>query len=149
MHCNEAKELLTHLHSKNELVFPWSEFISQLTKAFVACKKADRPLDAQTEMDYPMEKTQPVELAAAKEVACATHPNNFAAAANWIGERVSETFSAAVLNRAQLQGTRGRGNNRQCVSAIGTNGGRSGNGGGRAGQGGCGNGRGSGNGRGG
>ena len=64
---NKAKELLTHLHHKNELVFPWSEFISQLTKAFIAYKKAGRPLDAQTKMDYLMEKTQPVELAAVKE----------------------------------------------------------------------------------
>ena len=51
-------------------------------------------------MDCPMEKTQPVELAAAKEVARAAHPNDFAAAANCIGEQVGETSSAAVWNRA-------------------------------------------------
>ena len=121
---DEAKELLTHLHLKNEL-FPWSKFVSQLAEAFIAHKKAGRPLNAQTKMDCLMEKTQPVELAAAKEVACAAHPNNFAAAAKCIGERVSEVFSAAVQNRAQLQGTHGRGNNRQCDSAIGTAGGHS------------------------
>ena len=82
------------------MVFPRSEFISQLTKAFIAYKKDGRPLDAQTKMDYLMEKTQPVELAAAKEVACATHPNHFAAAAIYISERASEIFLAAVQNRA-------------------------------------------------
>ena len=132
--CNKAKELLTHLHCKNELVFPWSEFVSQLTKAFIAYEKAGRPLDAQTKMDYLMEKTQPVELAAAKEVARATHPNDVAAAANYVGERVSEIFSAAVRNRARVQSTRGRGNNRCYVNAIGTSGGRSGNRGGRGGR---------------
>ena len=60
-----------------------------------------------------MEKTQPVELAAAKEVARATHPNDVAAAANCIGERVSEIYAAAVRNRARVQSTRGRGNNRR------------------------------------
>ena len=81
----------------------WSEFISQLTKAFVACKMDCRPLDAQTKMDYLMDKTQPSELAAAKEVACVTHPNDFAAAANCIGDQVSWTISAAVWNRAHPQ----------------------------------------------
>ena len=80
-----------------------------------------------------MEKTQPVELTAAKEMACATHPNDFAAAANYIGERVSETFLTAVRNRARLQGTRRRGNNRQYVNAIGTTGGCSSNRGRRGG----------------
>ena len=96
----KAKESLTHLHCKNELVFPWSEFISQLTKAFIACKKASRPLDAQIKIDHLMEKTKSVELVAAKEVPRATHPNNFSAAANYIGERVSEIFLAAVQSRA-------------------------------------------------
>ena len=125
--------MLTHLHHKNEMVFLWSKFVSQLTKAFIAYEKAGRPLNAQTKMDCLMEKTQPVELATAKEVACATHPNNFAAAANCIGERVSEIFLAAVRNRARLQSTRGRGNNRHYVNAIGINGGRSGNRGRRGG----------------
>ena len=59
-----------------------------------------RLLDAQTKKDYLMDKTQPVELAAAKEVARAAHPNDFGAAANCIGEQVGETSSAAVWNRA-------------------------------------------------
>ena len=145
---NKAKELLTHLHYKNKLVLPWLEFNSQLTEAFIACKKAGKPLHAQTKMDYLMEKTQSVELAAAKEVAHATHPNNFAAVANYIGERVSEIFLAAVQNRACLQGAHGRGNNRHCVSATGTTGGRSGNRGRRGGCGGCGCGNGHGKSRG-
>ena len=97
--CNKAKELLTHLHCKNKLVFLWS---AQLTKAFIACKKASRPLDMWTKVDHLMEKTQPTELAAAKEVTHAAHPNDFAAAANCIGERISEIFSAAIRNRARL-----------------------------------------------
>ena len=62
--------------------------------------------------DLKMEKTQPVELAAIEEVACATHPCGFTAAANHIGERVSETLLAAVQNRACLQSTCGGGNDR-------------------------------------
>ena len=106
---NKAKESSIHLHHRNKMVFPCSKFVSQLTKAFIAHEKAGRPLDAQTKMDHSMDKTQPMELAAAKEVACDAHPNDFAAAADHIGERVNETFSAAVRNRACLQSSHGRG----------------------------------------
>ena len=90
------------MHYKNELVFPWSKFVSQLTKACIAYEKASRPLNALTKMDCLMDKPQPEELAAAKEVTHAAHPNDFAAAANCIGERISEIFSAAIRNRARL-----------------------------------------------
>ena len=47
-------------------------------------------------------------LAASKEVGHATHPNDFAAMANCIGEQVSEMFSAAVqtgpVSKAPMEG---------------------------------------------
>ena len=36
---NKAQKSLTHLHCKNKLVFPWSKFISHLTKAMLLVKR--------------------------------------------------------------------------------------------------------------
>ena len=122
----KAQAVLESLHYKNEAVFTWSNFVSQLTKCFTTYEKAGRPLDPRTQMDYLIRKCLPTELAAVKEVARSTYPNDIHAAANYIGERISDIFSEAIAqrNRVRTQGRgRGRGYNRY-VSGLGTQQGR-------------------------
>ena len=78
----KAEERLKGLHYRNESVFPWSTFVSELTKCFTAYEKAGRPIDPRTKMDHLMTKCLPNELAPVKEVARTQHPNDIHAAAN-------------------------------------------------------------------
>ena len=58
----KAKERFNQLHYKNEAVFPWSTFVSELTKCFTVYEKVRRPMDICTKIDKLMEKCQPTEL---------------------------------------------------------------------------------------
>ena len=143
----KAEERLKGLHYRNESVFPWSTFVSELTKCFTAYEKAGRPIDPRTKMDHLMTKCLPNELAPVKEVARTQHPNDIHAAANHIGERISEIFSAAIVNRERLRAGRGGGRARR-ISSVGQRSGGRGRGFGRGGRG-FGRGRGGGRGQGG